>query len=94
MNGADLIHRVRNKTGHCCGTIVWESKRTKAWSDGWLQKLKDDLRLVQGGVPGTAWERQTSARMTSPFAAPPKDHSRPGLVLVGVVETAVGGRAK
>ncbi len=20
----------------------WESKRTKAWSDGWLQKLKDD----------------------------------------------------
>jgi hypothetical protein len=50
MNGADLIHRVHNKNGHCCGTIVWESKRTKAWSDGWLQKLKDDLRLVKGDV--------------------------------------------
>src|SRR5215831_15094512 len=50
MNGADLIHRVRNKNGHCCGTIVWESKRTKAWSDGWLQKLKDDLRLVKGDL--------------------------------------------
>jgi hypothetical protein len=50
MNGADLIHRVHNKNGHCCGTIVWESKRTKAWSDGWLPKLKDDLRLVKGDV--------------------------------------------
>jgi hypothetical protein len=50
MNGADLIHRVHNKNGHCCGTIVWESKRTKAWSDGWLQKLKDDLRLVKGDL--------------------------------------------
>jgi hypothetical protein len=29
MNGADLIHRVHSKNG----TIVWESKRTKAWSD-------------------------------------------------------------
>jgi hypothetical protein len=50
INGADLIHRVHNKHGHCCGTIVWESKRTKGWSDGWLQKLKDDLRLVKGGI--------------------------------------------
>lgn len=25
-----------------CGTMIWESKRTKNWSDGWLQKLKDD----------------------------------------------------
>src|SRR6516165_7193121 len=50
MNGADLIHRVHNLNGHCCGTIVWESKRTKAWSDGWLQKLKDDLRLVKGDL--------------------------------------------
>jgi hypothetical protein len=50
VNGADLIHRVHNKNGHCCGTIVWESKRTKAWSDGWIQKLKDDLRLVKGDL--------------------------------------------
>jgi hypothetical protein len=50
INGADLIHRVHSKNGHCCGTIVWESKRTNAWSDGWLQKLKDDLRLVKGDV--------------------------------------------
>jgi hypothetical protein len=28
-------------------SLVWESKSTKAWSDGWIQKLKDDLRLVR-----------------------------------------------
>ena len=50
INGADLIHRVHNKNGHCCGTIVWESKRTKGWSDGWIQKLKDDLRLTKGDI--------------------------------------------
>jgi hypothetical protein len=50
VNGADLIHRVHNGKGHCCGTIVWESKRTKAWSDAWIQKLKDDLRLVKGDI--------------------------------------------
>jgi hypothetical protein len=50
INGADVIHRVHNRNGHCCGVIVWESKRTKTWSDGWIQKLKDDLRLVKGDV--------------------------------------------
>jgi hypothetical protein len=50
INGADLIHRVHNKNGHCCGTIVWESKRTKGWSDAWIQKLKDDLRLTKGDI--------------------------------------------
>jgi hypothetical protein len=29
---------------------VWESKRTKGWSDGWIQKLKDDLRLTKGDI--------------------------------------------
>jgi hypothetical protein len=50
VNGADLIHRVHNKNGHCCGTVVWESKHTKGWSDGWLQKLKDDVRIVKGDI--------------------------------------------
>jgi hypothetical protein len=39
-----------NKNGHSCGTIVWETKRTKGWSEGWIQKLKDDLRLVKGDL--------------------------------------------
>lgn len=41
-HGGDILQRVRGDLGNDCGTIIWESKRTKAWSDGWLQKLKDD----------------------------------------------------
>jgi hypothetical protein len=25
-----------------CGTILWESKRTKHWSEAWLDKLRED----------------------------------------------------
>src|SRR5262249_7488780 len=28
-------------------TILWESKRTKNWSDGWLPKLRDDMRSAK-----------------------------------------------
>lgn len=42
--GADLLQKVRNNLGHECGTIIWESKRTKNWSPAWLGKLKDDQR--------------------------------------------------
>jgi hypothetical protein len=41
-HGGDLLHRVRDEFGHDCGSLIWESKRTKTWSDGWLGKLKDD----------------------------------------------------
>jgi hypothetical protein len=44
VSGADVIQKVLTRSGSVCGAIVWESKRTKAWSDGWLQKLKDDQR--------------------------------------------------
>jgi hypothetical protein len=40
--GADCVQRVIGPEGAPAGTIVWESKRTKAWSDGWLAKLRDD----------------------------------------------------
>ncbi len=46
VNGADLLQRVRAPDGTVCGVIAWESKRTKAWSDGWLPKLRDDQRLA------------------------------------------------
>ena len=42
--GADILHRVHTPTGQACGTIIWEAKRAKIWSDKWLQKLKDDQR--------------------------------------------------
>jgi hypothetical protein len=50
VNGADVIHKVLTRSGRLCGTIVWESKRTKAWSDGWLQKLKEDQRKLTAEI--------------------------------------------
>jgi hypothetical protein len=43
-NGADLVQRVHSPEGRDCGSIVWESKRTRSWSNGWLPKVRDDQR--------------------------------------------------
>jgi len=44
QSGADALQRVTSPTGLSCGSILWETKRTKAWSDGWLTKLRADQR--------------------------------------------------
>jgi hypothetical protein len=46
-HGGDLLHRVFSPYQQPCGTILWESKRTKNWSDGWLSKLRDDQRTAK-----------------------------------------------
>jgi hypothetical protein len=30
-----------------CGTILWESKRTRNWNDAWLSKLREDQRAAK-----------------------------------------------
>ena len=40
--GADILQEVCTPTGQICGTIIWEAKNQKNWSDKWIQKLKDD----------------------------------------------------
>ncbi|MCC8976244.1 DUF2130 domain-containing protein [Bradyrhizobium brasilense] len=42
--GADVMQQVNGSVGQPAGIILWESKRTKAWSDGWLGKLREDQR--------------------------------------------------
>ena len=49
--GADIRQIVRSPRGLDCGRILWESKRTKAWSDGWVVKLKEDLRNDKANIP-------------------------------------------
>lgn len=49
-SGADLVQVVSTSRGLQCGRILWECKRTKAWSDAWLAKLRDDLRSVKADV--------------------------------------------
>jgi hypothetical protein len=47
VKGADVLQKVHNSIGQYCGTIIWESKNTKAWNDGWLTKLRDDQRALR-----------------------------------------------
>lgn len=48
--GGDVLQRVNGLQGQRCGTILWEFKRTKNWSDTWLPKLRDDQRAAKAEV--------------------------------------------
>ena len=49
-HGGDALQRVVGPSGQPCGTIIWESKRTKNWSDGWLAKLREDQRAAKAEI--------------------------------------------
>ena len=46
IRGADVIQSVHNQGMAVCGSIIWETKNTKAWNNAWLEKLKDDQRAI------------------------------------------------
>lgn len=50
VKGADVIHKILDRSGRLCGQIIWESKKTKAWSEGWIQKLKDDQLAIKADL--------------------------------------------
>jgi hypothetical protein len=54
--GADIRQIVRSPRGMDCGHILWESKRTKVWSNLWITKLKDDLRNDKAHIPAIVSE--------------------------------------
>jgi hypothetical protein len=49
-HGGDALHHVVGLSGQPCGTILWETKRTKNWSDSWLSKLRDDQRISKAEI--------------------------------------------
>ena len=49
-HGGDALQRVIGPSEQHCGTIIWESKRTKNWSDGWLAKLREDQRAAKAEI--------------------------------------------
>jgi hypothetical protein len=61
IRGGDALHHVFDHNGRECGTILWESKRTKNWSDQWLSKVIDDQQqakascacIVSSAIPST-----------------------------------------
>jgi hypothetical protein len=48
--GGDVLHRVVGPSAQSSGTILWEFKRTKNWSDSWLVKLRDDQRTAKAEI--------------------------------------------
>ena len=51
VKGADIRQTVRSPKGFVCGVILWETKSRKAWSDKWIDKLKQDLRAEKANIP-------------------------------------------
>lgn len=45
VEGADIWQKVKFQ-GKVVGSILWETKRTKAWSNLWLGKLKNDSAKI------------------------------------------------
>ena len=49
-NGADILQVVKNQSGIECGKIYYESKNTKAWSNDWIKKFKEDNLNVKADI--------------------------------------------
>jgi hypothetical protein len=50
VKGADCMQIVVNTQGMECGKIIYESKRTKAFTNEWIEKLKNDMRNQQADL--------------------------------------------
>ena len=50
IRGGDVVQEVMSNAGRSCGKILYETKRTKSWSDGWVAKLKEDMRKVGAAI--------------------------------------------
>ncbi len=50
IKGADCIQVVVNAQAQECGRIIYESKRTKAFTNEWIEKLKNDMRNQQADL--------------------------------------------
>jgi len=50
VRGADTIQIVTNSNQQRCGSIVYESKRTKSFSNDWVEKLKQDQIICKADI--------------------------------------------
>jgi hypothetical protein len=103
VRGADLLQLVRTISGRECGTIVWETKRTRNWSQSWIPKLKGDQRtqaaeiavLVTEALPDgvRAFELIDGVWVTAPSCAMALATAlRQGLVSVANERLAADGK--
>ena len=50
VKGADCIQNIHNRVGTIAGKIIYESKRTKEFSNEWIDKLKKDMRNLGADI--------------------------------------------
>ena len=50
VNGADCLQIVNTRASQNCGTIYYESKRTKNFSNSWVEKFKKDIREKNANI--------------------------------------------
>ena len=50
VKGADCIQIIHNRLGVAAGKIIYESKRTKDFSNDWIEKLKMDMRNLGADI--------------------------------------------
>jgi hypothetical protein len=50
VRGADIHQVVLDLRGARAGSILWECKNAKNWSDGWIEKLKLDQRALRAEI--------------------------------------------
>lgn len=48
--GADCLQTVNTRTKQNCGTIYYESKRTKDFQKSWIEKFKNDIREKNANI--------------------------------------------
>jgi hypothetical protein len=48
--GADVLQSVRSPRGLDCGSLLWESKNAKNWSNAWVDKLRSDQQAERADV--------------------------------------------
>jgi hypothetical protein len=56
QRGADVRQSVMGLGGIVAGTVLWETKRTKTWNDGWLPKLRENQREAKADLAVVATE--------------------------------------
>lgn len=49
-HGGDILHHIYDELGRKCGSILWETKRTKNWQSAWLTKLRGDQRAAKADL--------------------------------------------
>jgi hypothetical protein len=103
IRGADILQKVTSDSGQLCGTILWESKRVRNWSDRWIDKLMEDKQTAKADVAVIVTDalpedvlHMGSVRgvliTTFPLAACLAETLRVNMALLGQTRLALGGQ--